>query len=78
MSNLASKTAFTVLTPSEAKMRKNYPRFTLRISDEMLQKIGSIASNNGRTKNKEIEFLLKRHIAEYERLYGPIKNDLER
>ena len=58
-------------------MRKDYPRFTLRISSEMLQKIGCIASNNGRTKNKEIEFLLKRHIAEYERLYGPIiKKDL--
>ena len=56
-------------------MKKNYPRFTLRIPGEMLQKIGSIAENNSRTKNKEIEFLLKRHIAEYERLYGPIKKD---
>ncbi len=55
---------------------KNYcPRFTLRIPQEMLNKLGCIASNNGRTKNKEIEFLLKRHIAEYERLYGPLKKD---
>lgn len=43
----------------------------------MLQKIGSIAEKNSRTKNKEIEFLLKRHIAEYERLYGPIKKDYQ-
>lgn len=54
-------------------MRKDYPRYTLRISETMLNKLGRIAENNGRTKNKEIEFLLKRHIAEYERLHGEIK-----
>ena len=56
-------------------MRKNYPRYTLRISKVMLLKLASIADRNGRTKNKEIEFLLKRHIAEYERLNGEIKID---
>ena len=56
-------------------MRKDFPRFTLRISQELLNKVGCIASNNGRTKNREIEFLLKRHVAEYERLYGSLKKD---
>ncbi len=53
-------------------MRKDYPRYTLRISPAMLAKLGHIAEHYGRTKNKEIEFLLKRHIAEYERLNGEI------
>lgn len=54
-------------------MRKDYPRFTVRISPTMLAKLGVIAEHNLRTKNKEIEFLLKRHIAEYERFNGEIK-----
>lgn len=56
-------------------MRKNYPRYTLRISKVMLLKLANIAERNGRTKNKEIEFMLKRHIAEYERMNGEIKID---
>ncbi len=54
-------------------MRKDYPRYTLRISKIMLDKLGYIAEHNGRTKNREIETLLKRHIAEYERMNGEIK-----
>lgn len=57
-------------------MRKNYPRYTLRISREMLYKVGYIADFNGRTKNKEIEHILKKHVNEYERMYGQIKTDL--
>ena len=53
-------------------MRKDYPRFTLRISRTMLDKLGFICEHNGRTKNKEIEFLLARHIAEFERMHGEI------
>lgn len=54
-------------------MRKNYPRYTLRISREMLDKVGFIAEFNGRTKNKEIEHIIKKYVNEYERLYGIIK-----
>ena len=54
-------------------MRKNYPRFTLRISASMLEKIAYIAEYHGRTKNKEIENILKKQIAEFERLYGRIE-----
>ena len=54
-------------------MRKNYPRFTLRISAAMLEKIAFIAEYHGRTKNKQIENILKKQIAEFERLYGRIE-----
>lgn len=54
-------------------MRKNYPRFTLRVPASMLEKVAYIADYHGRTKNKEIEFILKKQIAEFERLYGIIE-----
>jgi predicted DNA-binding protein len=56
-------------------MRKDFPRYTLRITREMLDKVGFIAEFNGRTKNKEIEYIIKKYINEYERMYGMIKTD---
>lgn len=58
-------------------MRKNYPRFTLRVSSTMLEKLAYIADYHGRTKNKEIEYILKKQIAEFERLYGHITTSIE-
>jgi hypothetical protein len=53
-------------------MSSGLPRFTLRTSNELLQKISYIAGANGRSANKEIEMLLKRYVAQYERKNGPI------
>jgi len=53
-------------------MKDNLPRYTLRIPQELLDKLGYIADFEGRTKNKEIEQLIKKRIAEYEKQYGPI------
>ena len=39
---------------------------------EYLDKIGYIAEYEGRTKNKEIEQLIKKRIAEFEEKNGPI------
>ena len=36
-------------------MKDDFPRYTLRISQILLDKIGYIAEYEGRTKNKEIE-----------------------
>lgn len=47
-------------------------RYTLRINRVLLEKLGYIASSEGRTKNKEIEQLIKKRIAEYEQKYGTI------
>ena len=39
-------------------MKDDFPRYTLRISQILLDKIGYIAEYEGRTKNKEIEQLI--------------------
>ena len=39
-------------------MKDDFPRYTLRISQILLDKIGYIAEYEGRTKNKEIEQLM--------------------
>lgn len=54
-------------------MNDNLPRYTLRIPQDLLTKLGYIASYEGRTKNKEIEQLIKKRIAEFEREHGRIE-----
>lgn len=53
-------------------MKNELPRYTLRIPQELLDKIGYIASYEGRTKNKEIEQIIKKRIAEFEAVHGSI------
>lgn len=50
-----------------------YSRFTLRVSQELLDKIGYIAEYEGRTKNREIEQLIKKSIQRFEELHGVIE-----
>lgn len=56
-------------------MSSEMPRFTLRTSNELLQKISYIAQANGRSANKEIEMLLKRYVAQYEKKHGLISTE---
>ena len=51
-------------------MKDNLPRYTLRVPQELLDKLGYIAEYEGRTKNKEIEQLIKKRIAEFEAIHG--------
>lgn len=53
-------------------MSSNLPRYTLRISQDLLDKIRYIADFEGRSANKEIERLIKIHIEDFERLHGQI------
>ena len=53
-------------------MKDNLPRYTLRIPQVLLDKLGYIAESEGRTKNKEIEQLVKKRIAEFESIHGDI------
>lgn len=54
-------------------MKDNIPRFTLRVNQVLLDKIAYMAESEGRTKNKEIEQLLKKRIAEFEAVNGTIE-----
>ena len=56
-------------------MKDNLPRYTLRISQSLLNKLAYIATFEGRSKNKELEQLIKRRIAEFEKEHGSIPND---
>lgn len=58
-------------------MKDTLPRYTLRIPQELLDKIGYIAEYEGRTKNKEIEQVIKKRIAEFESVHGPILLNVE-
>ena len=53
-------------------VKDNLPRYTLRIPQVLLDKLGYIAEYEGRTKNKEIEQLVKKRIAEFESIHGEI------
>ena len=56
-------------------MKDELPRYTLRIPQDMLDKLGYIASYEGRTKNKELEQLIKKRIADFELQNGVIVLD---
>lgn len=53
-------------------MASNLPRYTLRIPQDILDKIKYIAEENGRSANKEIELMIKQRIKDYESVNGPI------
>ena len=53
-------------------MKDNLPRYTLRIPQVLLDKLGYIADYEGRTKNKEIEQLVKMRITDLEAEHGLI------
>lgn len=53
-------------------MTDNKSRYTLRVDPELLEKLAYIAEYEGRTKNRELEQLIKRHIREFEAEHGEI------
>ena len=53
-------------------MKEELLRFTLRINPNLMERLAYIAEFEGRTKNKEIEQLIKRRIAEFEKEHGKI------
>ena len=52
-----------------------YPPFSLRVSEDLLEKIKYIASKNKRSANKEIEFVLEQYVEKYEALNGKIDTE---
>ena len=47
-------------------------RYTLRVEKELLDKLGYIAEYEGRTKNKELEQMIKKRVRDFEAEHGPI------
>lgn len=59
-------------------MENNILRYTLRIEASLLDKIHYIANSEGRSTNKEIEQMIKRRIASFEKTNGEITEALVR
>ena len=53
-------------------MKDDKSRYTLRTSPELLEKLGYIAEYEGRTKNRELEQMIKKRIRDFEAEHGPI------
>ena len=49
--------------------------YTLRIDQELLDKLGYVAEYEGRTKNGELVHMIRRRIAAFEKEHGPIELD---
>ena len=56
-------------------MPSKLPHYALRIPIETMDKLKYIAAYNGRSANKEIEQLILKHIAEWEKANGQITFD---
>ena len=56
----------------------NKLRYTLRISNILQEKLVYTANYNGRSKNKEIEYAIKRYLMDFERLHGEINTKIDR
>lgn len=48
--------------------------FTLRLEEEIFDKIGVLATNAHRSMNNYIEFVVLEHIKEYEAEHGAVEN----
>lgn len=54
-------------------MPSKLPHTAIRIEPELMKKFRYVAEYNGRSANKEIEQLIRKHVQEFERTHGPIE-----
>lgn len=47
-------------------------KFTIRVEEETLKKFRYVAEYNARSANRELEVLMKRHIAKFEKEHRKI------
>ncbi len=53
--------------------RHKHLQYTLRIPEDLIDKLKYIAEYNARSANREIELLVRRHIAAFEKENGVIE-----
>lgn len=56
-------------------MKDPMSRFTLRVPQKLLDQLGYIAEYEGRTKNRELEHMIRLRVADFEKEHGPIPTD---
>lgn len=58
-------------------MKKDEAKLTLRTNSETARKLAYIADYNGRSVNRQIDWMVKREIAAFERVNGKIELENE-
>ena len=53
-------------------MKDNLSRYTLRVDQALLDKLGYIAEYEGQTKKRELEQMIKKRIRDFEQEHGEI------
>ena len=56
-------------------MTDNKTRYTLRIDQRLLDKFGYIADYEGRTKNGQLVYLIRKYVENFEKEHGEIGRD---
>ncbi len=54
-------------------MADHLPRYTLRVNQVLLDKLEYVADYKGRSKNRELEWVIRQHIKAFETQHGPIE-----
>ena len=54
-------------------MSTDTAKFTLRTEPELLKKFRYVAEYNARSANRELEVLMKKHVADFEKEHGKIE-----
>lgn len=49
--------------------------YSFRTDNELIEKLNIIAEKHSRTRNKEIEYALKKYVEQYEKEEGKINNN---
>ena len=49
-----------------------YTPFSVRVPEELLDKVKRIAALNKRSANKEVEYILEHYVADWEREHGAL------
>ena len=56
-------------------MSSDTSKYTVRTNIELLKKFRYVAQYNARSANREIEVLMRKHVAEFEKEHGKIEFD---
>ena len=56
-------------------MYSKISKFTLRVDSVLLEKFRYVAEYNARSANRELEVLMRRYVAEFEKLHGKIEEE---
>lgn len=55
-------------------MPSNLPRLTVRMEQELIDKINEIAKKENRSANQQVTYIMKKYIEQYEKEYGRINS----